>query len=128
MYDDERAVLQSLSREIAALDERTRLALAQALERGEARLEGGTWGSRYAGAGCLLSLAAWELGLDGGEDLLPESIAAVRIPALFDHLWALVLERVGAPREARRIAHRLVARALSDPASSLLAEMPKQLA
>ena len=44
-------------------------ALARALERGDVELEGGGWGSADDGSGCLLSLAAWELGLERGEIL-----------------------------------------------------------
>ena len=37
----------------------------------------------------------------------------MRVPALFDELWALVLERTGDAAAARSITHRLVAEALA---------------
>ena len=40
-------------------------------------------------------------------------MAAVRIPALFDELWALTLARTGDARTARAITHRLVVEALA---------------
>jgi hypothetical protein len=56
---------------------------------------------------------------------MARSIPAVRIPALFDEFWALVLARTGSPAAAREITHRIVAEALAeatavadDPASS----------
>ena len=64
------------------------------------------------GDGCLLTLAAAELGYESGEALLTTSVAAVRVPALFDELWALILARTGDTASARRITHRLVAEAL----------------
>lgn len=105
--------MDTLGAELARLDVDTLTGLARALERDEARLTGGSWGSRDDGEGCLLSLAAWELGLADGESLMRRSVAAVRVPALFDELWALVLARSGDPEVARRIAHRLVANAIA---------------
>src|SRR3954464_11451334 len=75
---------QALARALDGLDPETRQALARALERGEVELEGGGWGSVDDGSGCLLSLAAWELGLERGESLMRRSVAAVQVPALFD--------------------------------------------
>ena len=40
------------------------------------------------------------------------SIAAVRIPPLFDELWICILERTGDATAARMIVHRLVIQAL----------------
>ena len=40
---------------------------------------------------------------------MARSIHAVRIPALFDEFWALVLARTGSPAAAREITHRIVA-------------------
>jgi hypothetical protein len=44
---------------------------------------------------------------------MARSIHAVRIPALFDEFWALVLARTGSPTAARELAHRIVAEALA---------------
>jgi hypothetical protein len=111
-YARERQVITALMREVRGLDAETRSALARALERGDAELAGGGWGSRDDGAGCLLSLAAWEMGLVGGDELLSRSISAVRVPALFDELWALILQRTGDVEDARRASRRLVLAAL----------------
>jgi hypothetical protein len=108
----ERQVITALMREVRSLDPETRAALTRALERGDAELTGGGWGSRDDGAGCLLSLAAWEMGLATGDELLMRSIAAVRVPALFDELWALILRRTGDVEDARRASRRLVLGAL----------------
>ena len=89
-------------------------ALARALERSSDRLVGGTWGADD-GDGCLLTLAARELGLESGEELLGGSIAAVRIPPLFDELWICILERTGDAAVARLIVRRLVIQALLLP-------------
>lgn len=91
--------------------------IARALERDGDRLVGGAWGTDD-GDGCLLTLAARELGADTGEELLRTSVAAVRIPALFDELWAEILRRSGDAELARRITHRLVAEALALGGSS----------
>jgi hypothetical protein len=112
-YVRERELMGELATNLAALDQTTLGALASALERGTSTLEGGGWGSRESGEGCLLSLAAWELGLPSGEALLVRSVAAVRVPAIFDELWWLVLERTGDVEEARQIAYRLVSGAIA---------------
>ena len=104
--------LQSaLQHELTRVDPTLLPALARALERSGDRLVGGTWGVDD-GDGCLLTLAARELGLESGEELLGGSIAAVRIPALFDELWICILERTGDATAARMIVHRLVVQAL----------------
>ncbi len=110
----EDALRTSLRRELDAVDPETLSAIARALERDHERLEAGSWGSTHDGTGCLLTLAAWELGLDGGEALMARSIHAVRIPALFDEFWALVLARTGSPAAAREVTHRIVAEALTE--------------
>jgi hypothetical protein len=109
----EDALRASLRRELAAVDPQTLQAIARALERDHDRLDAGTWGSTDDGTGCLLTLAAWELGLNDGEALMARSVHAVRIPALFDEFWALVLARTGSPAAARELAHRIVAEALA---------------
>jgi hypothetical protein len=109
----EDALRASLRRELAAVDPETLQAIARALERDQDRLEAGSWGSTDDGSGCLLTLAAWELGLDGGEALMARSVHAVRIPALFDEFWALVLARTGSAGAARDVTHRIVADALT---------------
>jgi hypothetical protein len=93
---------QALARALDGLDPETRQALARALERGEVELEGGGWGSVDDGSGCLLSLAAWELGLERGESLMRRSVAAVQVPALFDAWWDEVLTREGDVVRTRR--------------------------
>jgi hypothetical protein len=109
----EDALRASLRRELAAVDPETLQAIARALERDQHRLEAGAWGSTDDGSGCLLTLAAWELGLDGGEALMARSVHAVRIPALFDEFWALALARTGSAAAARDVTHRIVADALT---------------
>ena len=101
----------ALRADLAGLDARMLVALGRALERDGDRLVGGGWGGD--GEGCLLTLAAAELGLARGEELLASSVAAVRIPAHFDELWALILARTGDAAAARRVTHRLVAEALA---------------
>jgi len=124
-----------LNRALDGLDVETRQALARALERGEHELrgyatpppsrsvrtlatrlhlgraayrpEGGDWGSQDEG-GCLLSLAAWELGLEHGSDLMRRSIEAVRVPALFDAWWAEVIEREGDVVRAQRTVREAI--------------------
>ena len=104
--------LQSaLQQELTRVDPTVLPALARALERSNDRLVGGSWGVDD-GDGCLLTLAAHELGLGSGEELLGGSIAAVRIPPLFDELWICILERTGDATAARVIVHRLVIQAL----------------
>jgi hypothetical protein len=96
---------------LAGLDRRILAGMAKALEYNRDRLVGGSWGTDDAD-GCLLTLTAAEIGADGGEDLLLTSIAAVRIPALFDELWALMVARTGDAATARQVTHRLVVEAL----------------
>ena len=60
----------------------------------------------------MLSITAWNMGLASGEALMYRSVAAVRIPALFDELWALLLARLGDVEDSRDAARRLVADAL----------------
>jgi hypothetical protein len=93
---------QALAQALDGLDSETRQALARALERGEVELEGGGWGSADDGSGCLLSLAAWELGLERGESLMRRSVSAVQVPALFDAWWDEVLMREGDVVRTRR--------------------------
>ena len=108
-------VRDALRTELARLDTDVVTAIGRALERDQDRLIGGTWGIDDS-EGCLLTLAAREMGLPDGEDLLQTSVAAVRIPALFDEVWALILQRTGDPATARAITHRLVVEALSERA------------
>ena len=68
----------------------------------------GSGAAQGDGAGCLLSLAAWELGLDDGESLMRRSVDAVRVPALFDAWWGDLLEREGDVIRARRTARELI--------------------
>jgi hypothetical protein len=108
----EAQVRDALRTELAQLDPDVVTAIGRALERDRDRLVGGSWGLDDS-EGCLLTLAARELGLGHGEELLRTSVAAVRIPALFDEVWALILERTGDPTAARAITHRLVVEALA---------------
>ena len=108
----ELALQQELQAELTRVDPTVLPAIARALEHNADRLVGGTWGVDDDD-GCLLTLAARELGLSNGEQLLSESIAAVRIPALFDELWICILERTGDTRSARKIVHRLVVETLA---------------
>ena len=105
------------------LDPETRQALARALERGEVELEGGGWGSIDDGSGCLLSLAAWELGLERGESLMRRSVAAVQVPALFDAWWDEVLTREGdvvrTRRSVREALGEMLFRGLAAPREDL---------
>lgn len=105
MRDELRAALGGLDAPI--LD-----GMARALERDRDRLVGGSWGVDD-GDGCLLTLAAREVGADDGEELLRSSISAVRVPALFDELWSIVLARTGDAETARRVTQRLVVEALA---------------
>jgi hypothetical protein len=77
------------------------------LGRAADRPEGGDWGSQDEG-GCLLSLAAWELGLEHGSDLMRRSVEAVRVPALFDAWWAEVIEREGDVVRAQRTVREAI--------------------
>ncbi len=107
--DDLRLALRT---ELARLDGDVVSAIGRALERDQDRLTGGSWGTDDS-EGCLLTLAAHELGHHSGEELLRTSVAAVRIPALFDELWAVVLARTGDAAVARSVTHRLVVEALA---------------
>ncbi len=108
-------VRDALRTELARLDTDVVTAIGRALERDQDRLIGGSWGIDDS-EGCLLTLAAREMGMTDGEDLLQTSVAAVRIPALFDEVWAMILQRTGDPAAARAITHRLVVEALSERA------------
>ena len=114
---------QALARALDGLDPETRQALARALERGEVELEGGGWGSVDDGSGCLLSLAAWELGLERGESLMRRSVAAVQVPALFDAWWDEVLTREGdvvrTRRSVREALGEMLFRGLAAPRDEL---------
>ncbi len=110
-HDREQEVLRALRTEIGKLDDDTRQALSSALDDDRLRLAGG-WGDRDDGEGCVLSIAAWNMGLGSGEELMHRSVAAVRVPALFDELWALLLTRLGDVEESRDAARRLVGDAL----------------
>jgi len=107
-----RLVADALRTELGRLDPDVAAAIGHALEHDRDRLIGGSWGIDDS-EGCLLTLAARELGLADGEALMHTSVAAVRIPALFDEVWGLILERTGNPTAARNITHRLVVEALS---------------
>ncbi len=108
----ERRVLEALRTEIGRLDPDTRSAIGRALDDDRLQLSGGSWGDREDADGCVLSIAAWSMGLPDGEALMHRSVAAVRIPALFDELWALLLMRLGDVELARASARRLVGDAL----------------
>ncbi len=108
-------VRDALRTELSRLDTDVVTAIGRALERDQDRLIGGSWGIDDS-EGCLLTLAAREMGMPDGEDLLQTSVAAVRIPALFDEVWAMILQRTGDPAAARAITHRLVVEALSERA------------
>jgi hypothetical protein len=114
---------EALARALDGLDPETRQALARALERGEVELEGGGWGSIDDGSGCLLSLAAWELGLERGESLMRRSVAAVQVPALFDAWWDEVLTREGdvvrTRRSVREALGEMLFRGLAAPRDEL---------
>ena len=114
---------QALAQALGGLDPETRQALARALERGEVELEGGDWGSVDDGSGCLLSLAAWELGLERGESLMRRSVAAVQVPALFDAWWDEVLTREGdvvrTRRSVREALGEMLFRGLAAPRDEL---------
>ena len=114
---------EALAQALDGLDPETRQALARALERGEVELEGGDWGSVDDGSGCLLSLAAWELGLERGESLMRRSVAAVQVPALFDAWWDEVLTREGdvvrTRRSVREALGEMLFRGLAAPREEL---------
>jgi hypothetical protein len=113
----ERRVLQALRTEIGRLDPETRSAIGRALDDDRLRLAGGGWGESDDSEGCVLSIAAWNMGLPDGEALMLRSVAAVRVPALFDELWALLLMRLGDVELARASARRLVGDALGTVAA-----------
>jgi hypothetical protein len=114
---------QALAQALDGLDAETRQALARALERGDVELEGGGWGSVDDGSGCLLSLAAWELGLERGESLMRRSVSAVQVPALFDAWWDEVLTREGdvvrTRRSVREALGEMLFRGLAAPRDEL---------
>jgi hypothetical protein len=110
--DREQDLLRALRTEISRLDDDTRQALGSALDDDRLKLAGG-WGDREDGEGCVLSIAAWNMGLSSGEALMYRSVAAVRIPALFDELWALLLTRLGDVEQSRDAARRLLGDALA---------------
>jgi hypothetical protein len=116
---------QALERALDGLDPETRQALARALERGEVELEGGGWGSMDDGSGCLLSLAAWELGLERGESLMRRSVAAVQVPALFDAWWDEVLIREGDVVRTRRTVREALGEMLFRGLAAPRDELPK---
>jgi hypothetical protein len=116
---------QALARALDGLDPETRQALARALERGEVELEGGGWGSVDDGSGCLLSLAAWELGLERGESLMRRSVAAVQVPALFDAWWDEVLMREGDVVRTRRTVREALGGMLFQGLAAPRDELPK---
>ena len=105
--------MRALRGELALLDNQTQQALLRGLDREDVALAGGDWGDRDDGEGCLLSLAAWELGLASGAELMTRSVAAVRVPVLFDELWLLLLERTGNAQQARLVTHTLVRQAIA---------------
>jgi hypothetical protein len=116
---------QALAQALGGLDPETRQALARALERGEVELEGGDWGSVDDGSGCLLSLAAWELGLERGESLMRRSVAAVQVPALFDAWWDEVLTREGDVVRTRRTVREALGEMLFRGLAAPRDELPK---
>ena len=96
-----------LAHALERLDPETRSAIGRALERGDNSLRAGEWGGLDERTGCLLSLAAWELGLAHGEQLLT-SPAAVQVPAAFDEWWGELLEREHDLGRARRTMRDVV--------------------
>ena len=116
---------QALARALDGLDPETRQALARALERGDVELEGGGWGSVDDGSGCLLSLAAWELGLERGESLMRRSVSAVQVPALFDAWWDEVLTREGDVVRTRRSVREALGEMLFRGLAAPREELPK---
>jgi hypothetical protein len=116
---------EALERALDGLDPETRQALARALERGDVELEGGGWGSADDGSGCLLSLAAWELGLERGESLMRRSVAAVQVPALFDAWWDEVLTREGDVVRTRRSVREALGEMLFQGLAAPREELPR---
>ena len=88
-------------------------------------LEGGGWGSIDDGSGCLLSLAAWELGLERGESLMRRSVSAVQVPALFDAWWDEVLTREGDVVRTRRSVREALGEMLFRGLAAPRDELPK---
>jgi hypothetical protein len=117
---------QALARALDGLDPETRQALARALERGDVELSGGDWGSIDDGSGCLLSLAAWELGLERGESLMRRSVAAVQVPALFDAWWDEVLTREGDVVRTRRSVREALGEMLFRGLAAPRDELPRE--
>jgi hypothetical protein len=124
MHDDR--LRERLSGALGGLDVETRQALGRALERGAFELEGGDWGSVDDGSGCLLSLAAWELGLEHGEQLMHRSVDAVRVPALFDAWWADTLAREGDVTRARRTVRQALGEMLHRSLAGDAARQPER--
>jgi hypothetical protein len=118
---------QALAQALDGLDPETRQALARALERGEVELDGGGWGSAEDGSGCLLSLAAWELGLERGENLMRRSVAAVQVPALFDAWWDEVLTREGDIVRTRRTVKEALGEMLFRGLAAPREDLPRPL-
>jgi hypothetical protein len=118
---------QALAQALDGLDPETRQALARALERGEVELDGGDWGSPEDGSGCLLSLAAWELGMERGELLMRRSVAAVQVPALFDAWWDEVLTREGDVVRTRRTVKEALGEMLFQGLAAPREELPRPL-
>src|SRR3954451_1431103 len=116
---------EALAQALDGLDPETRQALARALERGEVELEGGGWGSMDDGSGCLLALAAWELGLERGESLMRRSVAAVQVPALFDAWWDEVLKREGDVVRTRRSVREALGEVLFRGLAAPREELPR---
>src|SRR3954447_18175829 len=108
----ERRVLEALRTEIGRLDPDTRSAIGRALHDDRVKLSGGNWGDREDADGCVLSIAAWSMGLPDGEAPMHRTAGGGAIPALFDELWALLLMRLGDVELARASARRLVGDAL----------------
>lgn len=109
-----RGIDEHLRGELAGLAPDIRRALRAALDRDGVRLAGGAFGVRDDGEGCLLSLAAWQLGIDDGAALLATSVAAVRVPVVFDELWAALLADCGDAETAEWTARAIVRAALAD--------------
>jgi hypothetical protein len=118
---------QALAQALDGLDPETRQALARALERGEVELDGGDWGSPEDGSGCLLSLAAWELGMERGELLMRRSVAAVQVPALFDAWWDEVLTREGDVVRTRRSVREALGELLFQGLAAPREDLPRPL-
>jgi hypothetical protein len=100
-------LLAELRTTLGELDPPVLQAMGAALARDRDRLVGGDWGVDD-GEGCLLTLAARELGRERGEDLLVDCVAAVRVPVLLDEAWAVLLARGGSATAAREVVCRVV--------------------